>query len=230
MTYGPALSELSADCEVACPCCTGCYDSTTGRYVRAAVPKCRAEIEFSADYLGGASCTCDDDKNTSIVDLSCAGRTCLVCNKDNTICGNTTYFGNQLRYDRFSSSSYWVGGKSIFQYTIGRNETVEYEELLGGRTGGIVCEVKINGEACASCNPVTCRGTNRLPGILVRCNNIEGAGDYDPCSGNYEDFNSPLAVFSFEDPSYRSNLNCPPIFPFGAAGGLLGQLTRGLVP
>ena len=102
----------------------------------------------------------------------------------------------------------WLAGQSTFQYIVGRNETVFYQA-----TGQLTCQVTINGEECTSCKREFCHHTG-IQGVKVICDNLDGVGNYDPCSGSYKDHNSPLTVFTLQDANLRSASVCSPVFPF----------------
>ena len=213
----PPNMELLANCGgedpiVVCPCCTSCYDIETGTFEVDGMLVCEAEIQQFDAESRGASCSCIDDPNNGIVDLSCADDSCFICNKDSSICADNAYYGSGYNYGgdipKKWGAGNWLAGQSTFQYIVGRNETVFYQA-----TGQLTCQVTINGEECTSCKREFCHHTG-IQGVKVICDNLDGVGNYDPCSGSYKDHNSPLTVFTLQDANLRSASVCSPVFPF----------------
>jgi hypothetical protein len=64
----------------------------------------------------------------------------------------------------------------------------------------------VNGQVCNKCFYAEC--PDQFTGVMVDCENVQGAGTVDLCNPMPSDFDGPLAVFAFQDPVFLQG--CPP--------------------
>jgi hypothetical protein len=208
------FTKIEADCggvepAVECPCCTSCCDSLSGNCTVNGEAVCLVEKSWFDNEYGRAyyessgtvcECTTGSDSDTGIATLSCMDTQCQSCNLNGSVCSiNERY---QYSYGENDSGSYY---HSTFQYVVGRNDTVtiEYKQQPNF---SIVCEVTVNGQLCNECFASICK--DQFSGIMVDCDNVEGAGSINLCNPKPNDIDGPLAVFAFQDPALL--LGCPP--------------------
>ena len=131
------------------------------------------------------------------------GETCQTCNRDRTICATNVGYGYEFEENGFNDISF-----STFRYNSDTDNSINVTTIFNVdySTGG-TCSVSVNGERCRSCGWASC--TNGFAGFKVLCDNIEGVGNYQPCSMAYEDVSVPLNIFAFQDPFFRDG--CEPI-------------------
>jgi hypothetical protein len=202
------FAKVEADCggatpEVECSCCTACCDSPSGNCTVNQEAVCFVESSWYVDpngkeYYEGAGTVCECGGSENNIDTrtiwSCSDPQCQSCNLNGTVCS----INEQYR------SSVGDGGsrnfQSTFQYVAGRNETIKIEWK------DQKCEVSVNGEVCNDCYRALCE--DGFIGVHVRCDNVEGAGSLDLCSGAKINDEGPLVVFSFQDPALVQG--CPP--------------------
>ena len=209
------LTILAADCagpdaEVGCDCCAQCcddddgctieYDSVCERFAS------RFDSPSGSFYHdeAGANCGCSGSGvNTT---MTCLDERCTnTCNQDDTVC---------VSHEEYSSGfmenyAFWEYFRSTYRYTKGRNDTVVFESVLQLNWRWRYT-VTINGEECNSASLTTCPYGDRA--YSVHCDNIPGAGSVRICKDEVYDDQGPLAVFAFQDPTYRKSGGCPPRF------------------
>jgi hypothetical protein len=208
------FTKVEADCggvepAVECSCCAGCCDSLSGNCTVNVEAICLVEKSFydneNGRYYydsGGTVCECTTGSasNNGIGTLSCMDTQCQSCNLDGSVCSMNERFA--ISYDEYGSQ---VIFHSTLQYVVGRNDTVTLDWTS---QHGLVFlgNVTVNGQVCKGCTFNKCE--DDYFGILVECENVEGAGAVDVCDPKPEDTNGPLAVFAFQD-SVRLQ-GCPP--------------------
>jgi hypothetical protein len=208
------FTKVDADCAgvkpaVECPCCTSCCDSLSGVCTVRGEAVCQVEKSWYENengrsyYESGGTvceCTAGSDKVTDIATLSCMDTQCQSCNLNGTVCSiNERY---QFSYDEAGSISYF---HSTFQYVAGRNDTVTLE-LIILPDFTFLCEIAVNGQVCNECFFSACR--DQFSGIMVDCENVEGAGSVDLCHPELNLADGPLTVLGLQDPTFLQG--CPP--------------------
>jgi hypothetical protein len=199
------LTQIEADCggvepAVECTCCTSCCDSSSGNCTKNVEAVCLVEKSWFDkedgpfyDESGGTVCECTtgSDSNNAAATLSCMDTQCQSCNLNGTVCSMNEQY--KYRYDENGSSNYF---HSTFQYVVGRNDTVtlEYTKLPDLTTA---CRVTVNGQVCNECFYAICH--DQFSGVMVDCENVEGAGAVELCNPTRGDTDGPLAVFAFQD-------------------------------
>jgi Leucine rich repeat len=207
------LTRITADCggvdaTVECSCCTSCCDSSSGnctfnREAACLVDKSWYDNENGTKYYESAGtvceCTTDSDRSNGIVTLSCKDAQCQSCDLNGTVCSMNEHY--QFSYD---DTGYTGNFKSTFQYVVGRNDTVRIEYTTHPdipRT----CEVIVNGQVCNECFYAQC--PDQYTGVMVDCENVQGAGTLDFWNPKPGDLDGPLAVFVLQDPALLQG--CP---------------------
>jgi hypothetical protein len=209
------FTKVDADCggaepsAVECSCCTSCCDSLDGNCTVNLEAVCQVEKSFYDNVNGPLSyesggtvceCTTGSESKNGIATLTCMDTQCQSCNLDGTVCSMNDLY--KYNYDENGSRSYF---HSTFQYVVGRNDTVTLEFIvLPDNT--YLCEATVNGQMCNECFHSIC--PDQFSGIMVDCENVEGAGAVDLCKPKPKDTDGPLAVFAFQDSAFLQG--CPP--------------------
>ena len=206
------LTSISADCggtdpELECPCCTKCCDNSSGECSMEFESVCRIderhfEEESGLMYIESADTICECTGSGPNTTLSCSDSNCQSCNRDGTVCSINDKF-----HAEFDESGVWDYYNVTFRYVVGRNDTVTFESIRSDDWTS-KCKVTVNGELCGYCGKsIVCPdGTDYYE---VNCDNL-GIGSVSMCSGGQLDTSGPLAVFAFQDPTYREG--CQPRF------------------
>jgi Leucine-rich repeat (LRR) protein len=212
------FTKVEADCggvqpAVECSCCTACCDSLSGNCTENVEATCLVEKSFYDNENGGnyydsggtvCECTTGSASKNGIVTLSCMDTQCQSCNLDGSVCSMNERF--EISFDENNFRSYL---QSTFQYVVGRNDIVTLEwTRTPNSLLDFVCTATVNGQVCDACSISKC--PDQYQGIVISCENVEGAGAVDVCDPKPEDTNGPLAVFAFQD-SVRLQ-GCPPRF------------------
>ena len=192
--------EIMADCGgeepfVDCPCCSHCCDRITG--------ECEVQQELLGEVVNhhftspngyfyddakGAVCACDVKEES--VEQHCFDTQCLICNKEETICAQSIDYGLIL-----SDNAYYDGVHNKFQYVVGRNDTVTFKSDYSNPVDA-KCSVSVNNQDCSFCQLLRCG--DGFMGYEIRCENIEGAGNFNSCDDHHDV--GPLSVFAAHDP------------------------------
>lgn len=169
----PPPSHLEADCgatspEVVCTCCTHCCEDASGLCVADVSQVCEntaQEFEHYGDKAGTAcECSRNEEGRTA---LFCRDTTCQYCNEDGSACAERVSYGYVYNEDEMPGrTDAWV---TTYQYVVGRDELVKYEDLWFGYETG--CRVTIDGKECSSCGTRRC--LDGFEAISVDCENIE---------------------------------------------------------
>jgi hypothetical protein len=208
------FTKIDADCAgeepaVECPCCTSCCDSLSGNCTINGEAVCQVEKSWFANETGPdyyesgetvCECTTGSNSDVGIATLSCKDTQCQSCNQNGTVCSINELY--QYSYDEYG---YHMHFHSTFQYVVGRKDTVTLDlEILPDFT--FICEAAVNGQVCNECFFARC--VDQFSGILVNCENVEGAGSVDLCHPELNDTDGPLTVFALQDPAFLQG--CPP--------------------
>lgn len=114
-------------------------------------------------------CSCNADPSNPDKSLLKCQDACEYCNEFMGVCGQE---GSQQTYQ----SAMLTGTKRTVQYTSGRSEYIEYEELnCDATTGCKDCTFKVDGVNCESCTIQTCSDGTTAP--TVQCKNIDDSLD-----------------------------------------------------
>jgi hypothetical protein len=208
------FTKIEADCggvdpALECSWCTSCCDSLSGSCDVNGEAICLVEKfwyvnEFGPEYyeLGGTVCECTtgSNSNNGTATLSCVDTQRQSCHLNGNVCSMNERY--QYRYDE---DGFGTNFHSTFQYVVGRNDTVVLERfVLPDFT--LFCEVTVNGQVCNERWYSIC--LDQFSGIVVDCENVEGAGSLDLCNPKHGDTDGPLTVFALQD---STNLQgCPP--------------------
>ena len=133
--------------------------------------------------------------------------TCESCNRDGTVCAVNAGFSQVV-----DSDGDVVYQNVTFEYSRGPIEdTLVVENFIEGFSAE-ECRVSINGEYCRTCTWQICPNNGFLS-YGVRCDNLNGIGNYNPCDAGNVDVATagPLAVFAFQDPFLLEG--CSPLLP-----------------
>ena len=199
----PNLHQIiDADCggddpEVPCACCaTCCVDESASCETNLPVvcDMTRKQVE-SNDYRG-RTCQCDEFGRT----LTCSER-CESCSFDGSVCATAVETGFEFE-DEGAYGRFWT----TWEYTKGRVGTVRFEQTPNEQ-GMWVFEVFVNGEQCNVAYGSVCG--DQFSTIHVNCDNVDGAGTLDMCSGEVAE--GLLAIFSLQDVNLVRGDSCRPI-------------------
>ena len=212
-------AEIDKDPEIVCDCCTGCQNST-GDIVKQVGQICQRKASFLL-LDGSRNATCNDCVPDSVLvdndatDVSpttgayaaVCTETCESCNKDGTVCAVNAGFSQVV-----DSDGDVIYQNVTFEYSRGPIEdTLVVENFIEGFSDE-ECRVSINGEYCRTCTWQICPNNGFLS-YGVRCDNLNGIGNYNPCDAGNVDVATagPLAVFAFQDPFLLEG--CSPLLP-----------------
>ena len=167
---------ISADCggpdpQIDCPCCIKCCDHASRSCEDYPDLFCTT-VELQARKAGRiSSCQCGEQ-------IAFGGfcnhkeKSCESCNEDGTVCGFNLRFGYTEVHPTYS----WKKYENTFQYSLSRNDTVDWHE-----TPDVDCQVWVNGEQCNTCDVHRCR--DGYPARYIDCTNVVSGADgvYDTC-------------------------------------------------
>ena len=229
------FTQIDADCgvimdengkdnepEVDCPCCATCCNDASGECVANLQGVCAIHLNNHEHEDGrlyfensGTICNCesegddvDDKKNNNgninrNFTLSCADTQCETCNKEGTVCAINQDYQYEYNGDDGSEAYY----KATFQYTVGRDDVVIFEEFKNVEQ--FECVVSVNGQRCRNCLRQYC-DRNGYHAYKVDCENVPGAGNVDACDEILED-DGALAIIALQDFVFLDG--CPPRLP-----------------
>ena len=200
---------LEADCfgddpKVECPSCAACYDYAEGRRVINVPKSCELDIPHKVDVNArGAVCHCvpTHDRSGNVTAEMMCSESCQSCTRDGKVCAVNVDYG--YTYDWRSNIN---GTHSTFQYVKGLNDTVVFQNTFDEEAVR-ECTVTINGKQCRHCAGMRC--LDSWEGYRVWCDNIEGVGNFNHCTGGSESV-GPLAIFQMQE---DGTTGCSPFLP-----------------